>query len=72
MVVLMRTDLNITKGNVAKEVSSATIDSFEAANSRPLPEGEYWKKVVNRWSWEGQKKIVLKAQSEDQMEQVYE
>ena len=71
MVIIVRADLNLTKGYVAKECGSAAIAAFDAVNSHPTYQNRFWKKVIRQWFWEGETKQVLKVTSEEQMEKIH-
>ena len=54
-VILVRTDINMSKGKVAAQVAHAAVDATLSAN----------KKLVSKWRSTGMKKITLKAESEE-------
>ncbi|VDN24589.1 unnamed protein product [Dibothriocephalus latus] len=58
LVLLVRQDLGMTKGKIAAQCSHATLGCYKQAE-KICPE------ILKRWEWNGQPKIVLKAQSLD-------
>ncbi|MFL2941569.1 MAG: peptidyl-tRNA hydrolase Pth2 [Candidatus Poseidoniales archaeon] len=57
LVVVVRTDLGISKGKMAAQVAHAAVNcSFKSKKSNS--------KNFNKWLEEGQKKVVVKCQSE--------
>jgi len=52
-VIVVRDDLNLSRGKLAVQVAHAAILGYEISN----------KEVVQKWKGEGQKKIVLKVPS---------
>ncbi|MHA1379987.1 MAG: peptidyl-tRNA hydrolase Pth2 [Candidatus Helarchaeota archaeon] len=63
-IILIRTDLKMTKGKIAVQTAHAAVSAQELVRNRnPL----LWKK----WLQEGQKKIVLKVNSEAELVQYF-
>lgn len=56
-VILVRTDIKMSKGKVAAQVAHAAVDATLSAN----------KKLVSKWRSTGMKKITLKAESEEDL-----
>jgi PTH2 family peptidyl-tRNA hydrolase len=60
LVIVMRTDIKMSKGKVAAQAGHAAVSASEyARKNRP----EWW----NPWIMEGQRKIAVKAKSEDEI-----
>ena len=60
MVIVLRTDLKMSKGKIAVQAGHAAVSAAEEARKkRP----EWWK----RWIEEGQCKIAVKARSEKEL-----
>jgi PTH2 family peptidyl-tRNA hydrolase len=60
LVIVMRTDIKMSKGKVAAQAGHAAVSASEyARRNRP----EWW----NPWIMEGQRKIAVKAKSEDEI-----
>jgi peptidyl-tRNA hydrolase, PTH2 family len=60
MVIVIRTDIKMSKGKVAAQAGHAAVSASEyARKNRP----EWW----NPWFMEGQRKIAVKAKSEDEI-----
>lgn len=57
MVIVARSDLKLSKGKLAAQVGHAAVDCALKAQ-------KYDKRAFDSWHREGQKKTVLKAQSE--------
>lgn len=62
-VYIVRTDLEMGKGKVAAQCCHAAVKAFMDLSSR----GEESVKALNRWEWEGSRKVVLKIGSEKEM-----
>ncbi|HID47493.1 MAG TPA: peptidyl-tRNA hydrolase [Methanothermococcus okinawensis] len=63
-VIVVRTDLNMGKGKIATQACHASIDAFIKAQ-RECPE------VVEKWLSEGQKKVVVKVKSQEELMEVF-
>ena len=62
LVIVMRNDLKMTKGKIAAQASHAAVNCAFAAKKKD-PRG------FDKWYSEGQRKVVLRA---DSLEQIYE
>ncbi|AXI25007.1 aminoacyl-tRNA hydrolase [Methanofervidicoccus sp. A16] len=63
-VIVVRTDLNMGKGKIASQACHASIEAFIKAQ-KECPE------VVEKWLREGQKKVVVKVNSEKELMEVF-
>jgi len=63
--IVVRTDLKMGKGKVAAQVAHASLAAAEAAQQRKPSWYEGWK-------GEGQAKIVLKVDSEEQLNELFQ
>ena len=63
-VIVVRTDLNMGKGKIAAQACHASIEAFIEAQKK-CPE------VVEKWLKEGQKKVVVKVRSEEELMEVF-
>ncbi len=61
-VIVVREDLNLSKGKLAVQVAHASILGYEMAEKR----------VVEGWKREGQKKVVLKAENIQKLMEIKE
>ena len=62
--IVVRTDLRMGKGKVAAQVAHASLSAAEAARDRKVA----WYRI---WKEEGQAKIVLKVESEGELDELY-
>lgn len=60
MVILVRTDLNMGKGKAAAQCCHACLAAFRSASRR-------YPSLVKAWESEGQPKVTLKVESEDEL-----
>ncbi|UNI16100.1 Aminoacyl-tRNA hydrolase [Purpureocillium takamizusanense] len=65
LVLVVRTDLGMTKGKIAAQCSHATLACFKAL-SRAAPDSPQ-RKVLARWEALGQAKIAVQVKSQDDM-----
>ncbi|XP_013188335.1 peptidyl-tRNA hydrolase 2, mitochondrial [Amyelois transitella] len=63
LVLVVRTDLNMSKGKIAAQCGHAAVGAFEKAQTRD-PEG------LNCWQLTGQAKIALKIDSVEEIKQI--
>lgn len=59
-VIAVRTDLEMSKGKIAVQVAHASVTASEEARKR---KAEWW----HAWLDEGQKKVVVKTKSEEEL-----
>ena len=64
--MVVREDLKMGKGKIGAQCGHATIAAYEQVNAYSK-ESAYWKKTLNNWSWEGQKKVCVKVMSEQEL-----
>ncbi|VVB66214.1 Peptidyl-tRNA hydrolase [Candidatus Gugararchaeum adminiculabundum] len=64
-VIVVRNDLNIGKGKIAAHVAHASLEAYKKAK-RENPE------LVEQWEEGGQKKIVVKVESEREIVELFE
>ncbi|WP_048203338.1 aminoacyl-tRNA hydrolase [Methanocaldococcus infernus] len=64
MVVILRTDLNMGKGKMVAQGGHAIIECYRHAQKLNP-------KLVEDWLREGQKKVVLKVSSEEELLDIY-
>ncbi|KAJ1747005.1 hypothetical protein LPJ79_005557 [Coemansia sp. RSA 1821] len=65
LVLVVRTDLNMSGSKVATQCSHATLECFRKA-ARAAPE------ILKLWEYSGQAKITVKCRSQEEMRQLYE
>lgn len=63
MVLVIRTDLQMSKGKVAAQCSHATLAAYKTSLNGSKPQLDWLKK----WEAEGQAKITLKVESEHKL-----
>jgi peptidyl-tRNA hydrolase, PTH2 family len=66
LVMVVREDLKMGKGKIGAQCGHATIGAYEQI-IQYAKKSAYWKKVLNNWSWEGQKKVCVKVMSEQEL-----
>jgi peptidyl-tRNA hydrolase, PTH2 family len=66
LVMVVREDLKMGKGKIGAQCGHATIGAYEQV-VQFAKKSAYWKKVLNNWSWEGQKKVCVKVMSEQEL-----
>lgn len=64
-VIVVRTDLKMSKGKIAVQVAHASVSAAEASRLR-FP--NWWR----AWLMQGQKKVVVKVESKDRLLEVFE
>ena len=63
MVLVVREDLKMGKGKIGAQCGHATLGAYKTTHAKSK-QSDYWKNVLEKWSWDGQKKICLKVMSE--------
>ncbi len=64
-IIVVRTDLGMGRGKIAAQASHASVSAFERVK-KSHPE------VAGEWEEEGQKKVVLKVDSEEELLKYFE
>ncbi len=64
-VIVIRMDLTLGKGKTAAQAAHASLQSAEKCRKRH-PD------VYKKWEWEGQKKVVLEIETEEELLHLYE
>lgn len=65
LVLVVRTDLGMTKGKIAAQASHATHACYKALASSPNPSA---RALLRRWERTGQAKIAVQCKSEEELE----
>jgi len=60
MVLVVRNDLNMTKGKIAAQVGHAVLGAYKKGLKKDLP-------AMKRWSSGGQSKVAVKVNSEEEL-----
>jgi peptidyl-tRNA hydrolase, PTH2 family len=61
-IIVMRADLNMSRGKIAAQACHASLGSYKKADDR----------ILKKWESEGEKKVVLKVNSLEELFEVYE
>ncbi|KAM3498431.1 hypothetical protein MY10362_008246 [Beauveria mimosiformis] len=69
LVLVVRTDLGMTKGKIAAQCSHATLACYKALADNPDPDSTE-RKMLARWEKYGQAKIAVQVKSQDDMLQL--
>ncbi len=64
-VIIIRSDISMGKGKLAAQAAHASLMSYLEAEKKD-------KEIAKQWIDEGEKKIVLKADSEDALKKLFE
>ncbi|MGC8699727.1 MAG: peptidyl-tRNA hydrolase Pth2 [Candidatus Micrarchaeia archaeon] len=64
-VIIVRTDINMSKGKLAAQVAHASLMSYFEAEKID-------KEIAKKWLETGEKKIVLKLDGEEALKRLYE
>ncbi|KAM5348676.1 hypothetical protein ACJ41O_008500 [Fusarium nematophilum] len=65
LVLVVRTDLGMTKGKIAAQCSHATLACYKALSRAPADSPQ--RKLLNRWERHGQAKIAVQVKSQEEM-----
>ncbi|EMR83107.1 putative peptidyl-trna hydrolase 2 protein [Botrytis cinerea BcDW1] len=63
LVLVVRTDLGMTKGKIAAQCSHATLACYKTISRQPANS-----LILRRWEREGQAKVALQVKSEDELQ----
>ena len=66
LVLCVRHDLQMGKGKIGAQCGHATMGAYKQVK-RWAKTSSYWRKVVEKWNYEGTKKICVKVGSEAEM-----
>jgi PTH2 family peptidyl-tRNA hydrolase len=66
-VLVVRNDLGMSCGKIAAQVAHAAVSLLELTKNK-----RKYKKWLNNWMKEGQKKVVVKAASKEELLDLYE
>ncbi|KAF1991401.1 PTH2-domain-containing protein [Aulographum hederae CBS 113979] len=61
LVLVVRTDLGMTKGKIAAQASHATLACYKSLSAQSSP-------ILKRWERLGQAKVAVQVKSEDELE----
>jgi PTH2 family peptidyl-tRNA hydrolase len=61
-VIVMRGDLNMSRGKIAAQACHGSLGSFKKADIRKIKE----------WEFEGEKKVVVKVNSQEELFEIFE
>lgn len=61
-IIVMRADLNMSRGKIAAQACHASLGAYKKADERAL----------KKWEMEGEKKVVLKVNSLEELFEIYE
>ncbi|KAF4450538.1 PTH2 family peptidyl-tRNA hydrolase [Fusarium albosuccineum] len=65
LVLVVRTDLGMTKGKIAAQCSHATLACYKTLSRSPADSPQ--RKILNRWERLGQAKIAVQVKSQDEI-----
>ena len=68
-VIAVRTDIKMSKGKLAAQVAHAAVEAVFLILDSGHPE---WTRWLREWRSQGQKKVVVRVQSEQELLQVYQ
>ncbi len=66
-VMIIRKDLGMSCGKISAQVAHAAVTLYDRANNK-----RKYKKWLKKWLNEGQKKVVVKVSSENELRNLYE
>jgi PTH2 family peptidyl-tRNA hydrolase len=67
-VIVVRADLKMSRGKLAAQAAHAAVEAVVRILQSGVRE---WREWLDRWLREGQKKVVVKVESEEELLQVY-
>ena len=65
-VFIVRTDLDMGKGKIAAQCCHAAVQAYRDLMTR----GEDSQKAIDRWEWQGSRKVVVKVTSELELREI--
>ena len=65
-VFIVRTDLEMGKGKIAAQCCHAAVQAYRDL----LERGPESKKALDKWEWQGSRKVVLKVNSEEELRDI--
>lgn len=65
----MNDGLKMGKGKIGAQCGHATLAAYQTTR-RMSSNSKYWTKVLEKWSWEGTKKICVKVTSAEELIEV--
>ncbi len=65
--IVVRRDLNMGRGKAAAQAAHAACEALV----RALREGGRWREWAEEWLSQGQKKVVLRVDSREEIEEIY-
>jgi peptidyl-tRNA hydrolase, PTH2 family len=65
-VFIVRTDLEMGKGKIAAQCCHAAVQAYSALSKR----GADAQKAIDRWEWQGSRKVVVKVNSEEELRDI--
>ena len=66
MVLVVREDLKMGKGKIGAQCGHATLGAYKQVQLYSK-ESDYWSSVQTKWNHEGQKKVCLKVNNEQEL-----
>jgi PTH2 family peptidyl-tRNA hydrolase len=69
MVLVVNDSLKMGKGKIGAQCGHATLSAYQSARRMGV-NSKYWTKVLEKWSWEGTKKICVKVKSDEEIIEV--
>ena len=68
-VLVVNESLKMGKGKIGAQCGHATLAAYQSAR-RMSSDSKYWEKVLEKWSWEGTKKICVKVKTDEEIIEV--
>ena len=66
MVLVVNDGLKMGKGKIGAQCGHATLAGWQRAK-RISSQSKYWNKVLEKWNWEGTKKICVKVKETEEI-----